>query len=301
MTKVQAWLSAFRLRTLPLALSSIIMGSFIAAFNHTFSWIILALASLTTLFLQILSNLANDYGDTVNGADHEERQGPQRMVQAGLISPKSMLRGIVILALLALVSGVCLIYYSFSGFDNYKFLVFLGVGIAAIIAAMKYTMGKNPYGYRGLGDLFVLLFFGVIGVGGSYFLHSLHFQWDVLLPALAVGFLSAGVLNLNNMRDIESDRQARKNTLVVLLGLSWAKKYHYFLVVGSVFLIVAFLVINQGTIVNYLGLIAIPLFIRHIKVVIHASAATDFDPELKRLALSTFIFVLLFGIGLIMI
>lgn len=301
MTKVRAWLSAFRLRTLPLALSTIIMGGFLARFYGLFKWPVFLLAIITTLFLQVLSNLANDYGDTVNGADHQGRQGPQRMVQSGLISQQSMRKAIAICAFLALLSGVLLIYFSFSQAASINGLVFFLLGVASILAAIKYTMGKNPYGYQGRGDLFVLLFFGLVGVGGSFYLHGQMFQWDVIYPALAVGFLSTGVLNLNNMRDRNSDSEAGKNTLVVKNGIVWAKRYHYLLVVGALLLSAIFVVSNGYHMPMFMFLLSTPLFVRHLWVVNKAVEADDFDPELKKLAISSLVYVLLFGTGLILV
>ncbi len=300
MTKVRAWVSAFRLRTLPLALSTIIMGGFLAQFYGSFQWPVFLWAAVTTLFLQVLSNLANDYGDTINGADHHGRQGPQRMVQSGAISRKGMRLAIVLFSVLALVSGLILIYISFSRATSFKSLLFFMLGIASIAAAMKYTMGNNPYGYRGRGDLFVLLFFGLVGVGGSFYLHGQMLEWRVILPALAVGFLSTGVLNLNNMRDRNSDRAAQKNTLVVQHGLDWAKRYHYILVIGSICFSVMFVLLNGLKASMFLFALSTPLFIRHLLVVSKGREADDFDPQLKKLALSTLVYVLLFGAGLLM-
>jgi 1,4-dihydroxy-2-naphthoate octaprenyltransferase len=300
MTKVKAWMSAFRLRTLPLALSSIIMGSFLAAYYGAFSWLILVLASLTTLFLQVLSNLANDYGDTVNGADHDERQGPTRMVQSGAISLKSMRRAIVLFSVFSLVTGLSLIYVSFGTSSAYISLFFILLGLAAIAAAMKYTMGKNPYGYNGRGDVFVLVFFGIVGVAGSFYLYTNSINWEVLLLAFSVGFLSSGVLNLNNMRDEQSDRMANKNTLVVKKGMAWAKMYHYALVVGAIFLSSVFVFVSGFSFYKLIFLLSLPLFVRHLMVVVKAKQSVDFDPELKKLAISTLIYVILFGVGLIL-
>ncbi|WP_430815241.1 1,4-dihydroxy-2-naphthoate polyprenyltransferase [Carboxylicivirga sp. RSCT41] len=299
MTKVKAWISAFRLRTLPLALSSIIMGSFLAAYYNAFNWSILILASFTTLFLQVLSNLANDYGDTVNGADHADRKGPDRMVQTGAISLTSMRMAIILFSVFSLLSGLLLIYVAFGSASAYVSLFFFVLGLAAIAAAMKYTMGNNPYGYNGLGDIFVLIFFGIVGVAGSFYLYTNYFDWKVLLPAFSVGFLSSGVLNLNNMRDEESDRAAGKNTLVVKNGIKWAKTYHSFLIVAAILNIAIFAIINGFGLFQYIFLLGIPLFIRHLNVVKKAEEASDFDPELKKLALSTLVFVILFGVGLV--
>lgn len=299
MTIAKAWISAFRLRTLPLALSSIIMGGFLAEFFNTFQWNILIGASVTTLFLQILSNLANDYGDTVNGADHEGREGPQRMVQSGTISARQMKVAIGVFAFLSLLSGSLLIYLAFGHSASYKSALFFVLGIGAIIAAMKYTMGKNPYGYKGQGDIFVLIFFGIIGVGGSFYMHSGAFDGLVLLPAVSVGLLSSGVLNVNNMRDINSDTEAGKYTLVVKNGMVWAKNYHLLLVSMALVLALIFVFVTTDNAFAYLFLLSIPLFVRHLVVIKRASSADDFDPELKKLALSTLAFVLLFGSGLI--
>ena len=299
MTKASAWLNAFRLRTLPLALSSILMGSMLAAYYYAFQIKVLIGAAITTLFLQILSNLANDYGDTVNGADHSGRQGPQRMVQSGAISPREMRMAIIVFALLSLVSGLFLIYTAFQNAVSIHGLLFFALGIGAIAAAMKYTMGKNPYGYKGMGDVFVLLFFGIIGVGGSFYLHTGWVSWITLLPALAVGMLSAGVLNLNNMRDINSDREAGKVTLVVRHGMTWAKGYQYILVAGAILFLLFFVCISGCEIGHLLFVGTLPFFIRHLVVVSKATKADDFDPELKKLALSTLLLVILFGCGLL--
>jgi len=300
MTNIKAWFCAFRLRTLPLALSTIIMGSFLAKYYNVFQWPIFIGAAITTLFLQILSNLANDYGDTVNGADHAGRQGPQRMVQAGAISLTNMRKAIIVLALLSLASGILLIYFAFKDATSINSLLFFLLGIGAIAAAMKYTMGKNPYGYKGQGDIFVLLFFGLIGVGGSFYMFSGWFNWMIVLPALSVGMLSVGVLNLNNMRDKISDSEAGKQTLVVRYGLSWAKHYHYALISASVGLLILFVVLADVEIQHFAFLLTLPLFSRHLVVVHKATCAKDFDPELKKLALSTLAVVLLFGSGLIL-
>nr|WP_321410779.1 1,4-dihydroxy-2-naphthoate polyprenyltransferase [uncultured Carboxylicivirga sp.] len=298
MSSTKAWITAFRLRTLPLAFSSILMGSFVAAYHGKFQWSILLLALITTLFLQILSNLANDYGDTVNGADHDGRQGPQRMVQSGAISMTQMKIAIIVFSLLSLISGIGLIYASFGGLIQIRFLLFLLIGLGAIAAALKYTMGSNPYGYKGLGDVFVLLFFGLAGVGGTYFLHANEWDWSVLLPALSIGFLSSGVLNVNNMRDVESDRIAGKRTIVVKMGLKTAKVYHYILISFSLILLLIFVLINDFRWIHLLFMAGMPLLLGHILSIRKALVADEFDPQLKKLAISTLISVLLFGAGL---
>jgi len=289
------WLTAFRLRTLPLSLSTIFMGSFLAYFYGYFRLDVLVWASLTTLFLQILSNLANDYGDYVSGADGEHRKGPDRMMQSGRIIAVSMKKAITIFAVLSFLSGITLLYVTFHG---WLFVLFVLLGIGAIAAAMKYTMGKNPYGYRGLGDLFVFIFFGLVGVAGTYFLHALELNAYVWLPAVSVGLLSTGVLNVNNIRDKESDKLSGKNTLVVMMGGKRARIYHVILVSVAVLLLVIFVVFQYRAPWQFIFLLTLPLFIKHVSVVVKNYDHAKLDPELKRLALLTFFTVLLFGLGM---
>ncbi len=300
MSSFKVWISAFRLRTLPLAFSSILMGSFIAAYHHSFQWIVLCMALMTTLFLQILSNLANDYGDTINGADHEGRQGPRRTVQSGVISLKQMKNAIILFALLSFISGIILLHVSFGNFAQIRFLLFILLGIVAIGAAMRYTMGNNPYGYKGLGDIYVFAFFGLVGVGGTYFLHTGLWNWSILLPAIAIGTLSTGVLNVNNMRDIESDKEAGKQTLVVRIGLKRAKTYHFVLIGLAITSLFCFVIITPFSWHRFTFMLALPILFIHIKAIKMADMATGFDRQLKKLALSTLITVILFGIGLIL-
>jgi len=292
------WLSAFRLRTLPLAFSCIITGSFLASL-YSFKWEITLLAMLTTLFLQILSNLSNDYGDTVHGADSLDRIGPKRAVQSGKISQASMKMAMIVFALLALISGLSLLYVALDNLKN--ILIFLLLGLLAIAAAIKYTAGKNPYGYKGLGDLFVFIFFGIVGVEGVFYLQTQAFSVNGLLPASAIGLLSVAVLNLNNMRDHVSDAKARKNTLVVKIGFENAKKYHAALIIFSFLCAVAFSVLMWVDTAVVLPFIHLPIFIYlffHLKKVFATTNPANLDPELKKVALSTFFFSILLGIGL---
>ena len=238
------WLSAFRLRTLPLAVSSILVGSALALLaNHSwptyrFSGAVLALALLTAILLQILSNLANDLGDHQHGTDNKERVGPQRSVQSGAISAAAMKRAMIICGVLAFISGCALITIAL-GF-SIPTLAFLALGLAAIGAAVKYTFGQNPYGYAGLGDVSVFLFFGIVGVCGTFYLHTETSERLVLLPAAAFGMLSAGVLNVNNMRDIVNDAASGKRTLVVRMGSKTAKTYHALLIVTGTLCLILF-------------------------------------------------------------
>ena len=297
MGKINSWISAARLRTLPLSISGIIVGTTIAVSEGVFNIIIFSLALATTLGLQVLSNFANDYGDGVKGTDNEDRVGPQRALQSGLITQKEMLQGIIITAIVTLLFVILLIYVAF-GKENLGYaLFFVLLGIAAIAAAIKYTVGKSAYGYRGLGDVFVFIFFGLVAVYGSYFLYAHQWNWLVLLPAFSIGFLSMGVLNLNNMRDRASDEKAGKITLVVKLGAKNAKNYHYALILGAILCLVLFTVLNLESINDFLYLPAFIPLILHLKRVVENENATLLDPELKILALSTFATAVLFGLG----
>ena len=297
MGKINSWISAARLRTLPLSVSGIIVGTTIAVSEGVFSITIFSLALATTLGLQVLSNFANDYGDGVKGTDNEDRVGPQRAIQSGLISQKEMFQVIVITAIVTLLFAVLLIYAAF-GKENLGYaLFFFLLGVGAIAAAIKYTVGKSAYGYRGLGDVFVFIFFGLVAVYGSYFLYAHQWNWLVLLPSFSIGFLSMGVLNLNNMRDRISDEKAGKNTLVVKLGAKNAKNYHYALILGAILCLVLFTVLTLESVNDFLYLPAFIPLILHLKRVVENENATLLDPELKILALSTFATAILFGLG----
>jgi 1,4-dihydroxy-2-naphthoate octaprenyltransferase len=294
-SKTQAWLYAFRLRTLPLAFSSIITGSFIS-YHRSFSWEVLGLAVLTTLLLQVLSNLANDYGDSEKGTDNDERIGPKRAVQAGLLSFTEIKRAIIFFAALCLISGSLLIHFSLGGQD-FRSLLFLLLGLAAITAAIKYTIGTGAYGYYGMGDIFVMLFFGFVGVGGSYYLQSHEFHWSILLPGFAIGCFSTGVLNLNNMRDRISDQKAGKNTIVVQMGARNAKIYHTCLLLAGWVAAILFVIIHFHSSVSFVFVLTAPLFWRNIMAMWRVSDPKDFDPLLPQQAIATFIFSILFALG----
>jgi 1,4-dihydroxy-2-naphthoate octaprenyltransferase len=289
MPNIKAWLEAARLRTLPLSVSGILVGSFYAFSQGTTNWLILAFALLTTLGLQVLSNFANDYGDGIKGTDNENRVGPQRAIQSGAITVKAMKRGIVITSVLTLAAAVTLIYLSF-GSESFTYsLFFFFLGIAAIAAAIKYTVGKSAYGYRGLGDIFVFIFFGLVSVLGCYFLFAKQIDSLLILPAIAIGLLSVAVLNLNNMRDQISDALSGKNTMVVKMGPEKAKIYHYFLIVSALLLTLLFALLYGFKPVQYLFLIAYIPFLLHLKTVAKNRVPRDLDPELKKVALGTFL------------
>ncbi|MCB0487605.1 MAG: 1,4-dihydroxy-2-naphthoate polyprenyltransferase [Cyclobacteriaceae bacterium] len=296
--QTKAWIEAFRPRTLPLALSCIAMGGFLAASAGAFRWDIFLLCSLTTILLQILSNLANDYGDSVNGADHQGRIGPSRAVQSGAISKNAMRRALVLFVVLCLISGISLLWISLEG--NFEtMLYFFGLGVLSILAAIAYTVGKKPYGYAGLGDFSVLVFFGIVGVLGSLYLFTKSIRWDHILPAMSCGFFSMGVLNINNIRDIESDRQAGKFSVPVRIGRKGAVTYHWILILSGLTAAVAYTFINFNSYFQWLYIVTIPLFLVNAASV-NRKMAADLDPYLKQLAISTLAFVLLFGIGILL-
>lgn len=297
MANLNSWVNAARIRTLPLSVSGILVGSSIAVAQDEFNAVIFALALATTLGLQILSNFANDYGDFVKGTDNEDRVGPPRSLQSGLITRKEMFWGMVGTGVITFFFAISLIYIAFGTRSIFYAILFLLLGLAAIAAAVKYTVGDSAYGYRGLGDLFVFLFFGLVGVYGCYFLYALEWDWRVLLPAASIGFLSAGVLNLNNMRDRAADEKAGKNTLVVKMGDASAKQYHYFLLLGAFSSIVLFSALSFTGIDDLLYLIAFVPLLFHLKRVLENKNPELLDPELKKLALGTFLLAVLFAIG----
>lgn len=300
MSKLKPWLSAIRLRTLPLSISGIIIGTCFAHYNGYFNISILILAILTTISFQILSNLANDYGDGIKGTDNDDRIGPERAIQSGAITPEQMFEAIKF-NILAIILLVFLLINTAFG-KSHLLYTFLYIGLAgfSVYAAMRYTMGKSAYGYKGLGDLFVFIFFGFVSVVGSYFLYTKHLDHHVFLPAIVIGLLSVGVLNLNNMRDIDSDHKSGKMTLAVKLGKQKAKVYHLTLIIVAMVIALLFVILYYSSVNNVLAVLAfIPLFL-HIKAIVKAKSPSDYDPQLKFLALTTFVLALLLGIGYIL-
>lgn len=297
---MQHWIHAFRLRTLPLALSSIAMGAFLAAFFGSFKLDVSLLAALTTLFLQILSNLANDFGDAQKGTDNQHRVGPERAVQSGKISINAMRNAIILFSGFSLISGIVLISHGLRGLDLRFTLLFLVLGISAISASILYTIGKKAYGYTGLGDIFVFIFFGLLAVIGTFFLNTQILRWDIWLLAATLGFFSTGVLNLNNLRDIENDRISRKMTIAVRLGIKGTKYYHVILIVLGLLSALIFNLLNLRSWISLLWLIPIlPLFVIDLVKIRRIKDLKLIDPFLKKLALKTLLFVLLYGICLV--
>ncbi len=294
MIKFKAWISAARLRTLPLSIAGIITGGAAAMERGLFSISVFSLAILTTLGFQILSNFANDYGDGVKGTDNHERVGPMRAMQSGILSAKDLKVGMVICSAITLIIACLLIYQSF-GKENLFFTIFFFVlGVASLVAAITYTVGKTAYGYRSLGDVFVFIFFGLVGVLGSYFLFTKTLDNFILLPAIIIGLLSTAVLNLNNMRDRLSDANVNKTTLAVLMGPKNIKIYHFLLIIISFICAIIYFLLTAKFWFHYIPLLAfIPLFI-HLKTVSENTSAPLLDPELKKVALTTSLFSVLF-------
>lgn len=290
------WIGALRLRTLPLSISGILVGSFVAVFQGYWNPLIFSLALSTTLLFQILSNLANDLGDSLKGADNSERVGPMRAVQSGSISKSAMKNAVILTSLLSFISAGLLIYFGTKNLSSGSIYIYIGLALASVLAAITYTIGKKAYGYNGLGDLFVFIFFGLVSVMGVYPLFSDHLTWILIFPAITIGFLSTSVLNLNNMRDRENDEKVGKHTLVVKLGSANAKKYHFFLIISAFISWSIFLILTK----NWLGFISlIPgiLFIKHLVFVSKNTVPKELDSQLKKVALGTFFISVLYVIS----
>ena len=296
---LSAWIEAARPRTLPLSLSSIVLGSCLAAADGECRISVVMLAAATTLLLQILSNFANDYGDFVNGKDAVGRVGPRRMMQSGIIMPRTMVKALTVLVCLTLATGTALILVGLSGSARADMVVYFLLGVCAIVAALKYTVGRNPYGYRGFGDLFVFVFFGLVGTVGTYYLHTHQFRYEVVLPAASIGLLSVGVLNINNLRDEKSDRLAKKRTLVIILGSRMARLYHVGLVAAALALGLVYTILNLHTWYQFVFVLPVPILLKNASAVLRNTNPVDLTSELKRLSLATLLFAFAFGLGAI--
>jgi|WetSurMetagenome_2_1015567.scaffolds.fasta_scaffold05041_6 1,4-dihydroxy-2-naphthoate polyprenyltransferase len=298
--QLRPWITAARLRTLPLTVSNILLGSLIAYHQGKFSPVILILGMVTAILLQILSNYANDYGDFIKKADENRTSRYERALQSGKISPRQMRVMLLILSSLTLLSGISLIALSIKAPDIIAFIAFIITGILCIIAAITYTVGKNPYGYTGMGDISVFIFFGIVGVCGIYILQTGQWDWRVLLPASSFGLLSTGVLNINNIRDIESDRSAGKKTLVVRIGLKKAKNYHACLIVSAMLLGIIYTLTDYHGAFQWLYLLAAPFLIMNIFRVCSSNNSAKLDDELRNLSLTIFLYSVTYGVGLIL-
>ena len=288
-----------RLRTLPLSLSGIVMGVFLAAADYRIDALTVVFLALTTVSLQILSNLSNELGDALHGTDTAEgRQGMHYSIMDGEMTIPQMKRLIGVMVALCCIFGLLMIYFSFGKLLDWTPITFVLLGAAAIWAAMHYTLGKNPYGYRGLGDLFVFLFFGIATVCGGYFLCAHEFpSWIILFPAAAIGCFSVAVLNVNNIRDMKTD-VATRVTVAMKLGIKRAKIYQTALIVlGWAFMFV-YCSLRFFSIWHYLFVLTLPLFVLHLRGV-WMREDRALDPMLPLLVMSSFLFSLLAGIGFV--
>lgn len=299
--KIKAWLNAARLRTLPLSVSGIIVGSGLAAVLDKWDGLIFSLAMFTTIGFQVISNFANDLGDSQKGTDNANRVGPARTIQSGLLSQTEMKRGIFITALISMLSAISLIYISADNLSSQALFFYLVLAGLCVLAAITYTVGKNAYGYRGFGDVMVFVFFGLVSVLGVFQLYGFSFEWLVLFPAITIGLWSTAVLNLNNLRDIENDRRSNKNTFIVKLGFRKGKFYHAFLIVGGALpwwtTVILFVKIS-GNVFLLLSLVPSIFLFLHLKKVFLTEEPALLDGELKKVALLTFFSSILFALSL---
>ena len=302
MAKFNTWIKAARLRTLLLSFSGVLLGGFLSIHtgpsSGSVTWLCLLFCALTAVLLQVLSNLANDYGDYKKGTDSAKRVGPQREMQSGTITEKQMKRGLGVTAALCMIAGALLLFV-FAGLTWKELAVFASLGIGAVLASLLYTLGKHPYGYRGLGDLYCFLFFGWAAVAGTFYLATKQLDFSVLLPASAMGFLSNAVLNINNMRDIENDRASGKNSLVVKIGLKKAFVYHCLLIGLAFVCLTIYLVLHHAAWYSYLFLLLSVLFVKDL-VAIKKTEPELLDPFLGRQVKHSFLLVLVYGVLLLL-
>ena len=297
--KLKMWWETARPKTLPLALASIFTGSALGYWANPqgFNGLVMALCLLTTILLQVLSNFANDYGDHQKGSDTEERIGPLRGIQKGAISAKELKWGLILMVVASFLSGSFLIGIAYENLSD--LLAFAGLGILAIVAAITYTVGAKPYGYMGLGDISVLVFFGLLGVGGTYYLQTHSIDSHIILPAIGSGLLASAVLNINNLRDIEQDAKAGKNTLAVRLGVYKGRVYHCILLSVAALCYLAFAVATAISWTNYLFVLAIPLLAKHAIFVYHSQQPSELRPMLAQMSMISLLINILFSLGLL--
>jgi 1,4-dihydroxy-2-naphthoate octaprenyltransferase len=295
---IKAWLHAARLRTLPLSLSGIIVGTGLAALIGAFDGQIFAFALLTTIGFQVLSNFANDLGDSQKGTDNAQRVGPARAIQSGQLSAAQMKVGMWVVGVFSLLSALYLIKLSVPNLSANAIYFYIVLAVACIAAAITYTVGKNAYGYRGLGDIMVFIFFGLVSVIGVFMLFGEAFEWIVLFPAISIGLWSTAVLNLNNLRDIHNDAQMNKRTMVVKLGFNKAKYYHVFLIsfgMATWFFTIYLLAVSAMNYYLFIALLPSLGFALHLQKVVQNTEPASLDPELKKVALLTFFSSILFA------
>jgi 1,4-dihydroxy-2-naphthoate octaprenyltransferase len=285
---VMIWVAAARLRTLPLSVAGIVVGNAFAIQNEGFCPYVFGGTLLTAIVFQILSNFANDYGDGIKGTDNHERIGPKRVLQQNLLSPKILLRGIIITAVVGFLLAAATVAVAFEADETKSVFTFLGLAVVAIVAAYKYTAGKGAYGYHALGDVFVFAFFGLLAVGGSFYLQTKQLDPNIWWFAFAIGGLSTAVLNLNNMRDMQNDTKAGKKTVAAFLGLKNAKTYHSILVLGSITTLTIGLLLTTNEWIGYIPLLMVFPLLLQLKSTLKLNVHSGFDALLKPLALSIF-------------
>ncbi len=295
MGKIKYYVAAMRLRTIPLSLAGVSLGIMLAAADYRISWQVVVFILLTTVSLQLLSNVSNELGDYLRGTDSADRKGPCYSLTTGNLGERDFKGMIVAYILLSAVSGLAMIWFSFGTFLAVESLLLIVLGAAAIMGAMRYTLGRNPYGYRGLGDLYVFLFFGIVSVMGAYFVASHAMFWKMLLPASCIGAFSVAVLNVNNIRDMSTDAATRV-TIPLKIGEKWAKVYQTGLIVAGWVCMIAYSLLRIYDIWHYLFVLTLPLFIAHLSGVWKRSG-NALDPMLPLLVMSTFLFSLLAGFG----
>ena len=295
MNKFRAAIASMRLRTLPLSTGGVILGILLATADYKVDVWVAVLIVLTTVCLQILSNLSNELGDVLHGTDTADRKGPQYGLNSGVLTIGEMKGMIAVFVGLCMLSGTAMTVLSFGTLWDLTSILVLLMGAAAIMGAMKYTLGRNPYGYRGLGDVYVFLFFGLVAVLGGYFVACHTLFWRLLLPGAAIGCFSVGVLNVNNIRDRETDA-ANRVTVAIRLGERNAKIYQTILIVLGWILMLAYCQLRMFSWWHYLFVLTLPLFILHLRGVWKRTGKA-LDPMLPLLVISTFLFCLLAGVG----
>ena len=295
MNKFRAAVASMRLRTLPLSTGGVLLGILLATADFRVNVWVAVLIVLTTVCLQILSNLSNELGDVLHGTDTADRKGPQYGLNGGVLTIGEMKVLIGLFVALCIVSGTAMTLLSFGTLWDMTSILVLLMGAAAIMGAMKYTLGRNPYGYRGLGDIYVFLFFGLVAVLGGYFVACHTLFWRLLLPGAAIGCFSVSVLNVNNIRDMETDA-ANRVTVAIRLGEKRAKIYQTVLIVLGWLLMLAYCQLRMFSWWHYLFVLTLPLFVLHLRGLWNRTGRT-LDPMLPLLVISTFLFCLLAGIG----
>ena len=297
--KLKMWWETARPKTLPLALASIFTGSALGYWANPqgFNGLVMALCLLTTILLQVLSNFANDYGDHQKGSDTQERIGPLRGIQKGAILAKELKWGLILMVVASFLSGSFLIGIAYENLSD--LFAFAGLGILAIVAAITYTVGAKPYGYMGLGDISVLVFFGLLGIGGTYYLQTHSIDSHIILPAIGSGLLASAVLNINNLRDIEQDVKAGKNTLAVRLGAYKGRVYHCILLSVAALCYLAFALATAISWTNYLFVLAMPLLAKHAIFVYRSQQPSELRPMLAQMSMISLLINILFSLGLL--